>query len=351
MKLLPMRWARRRKPLSAVVLLLCVSMVATACSSTSSASSSSTSKSTTSSSVKGVFYELYQSCPSNPFWVAVNNGGKAAAADLGVTLKIEDPLKCTGEIAAENSLLTTIINSHPAGIALSVVSSTALSANIQRARSLHIPIIAYNSLPHDNNYTANPVEAYVGQPNYVAGQDLGKKGASLFGLHSGETVMVADQCYINVTCTSRWQGIKSVLPGITVNVLNLDYNVPTSAGIVKSYLETHGDPAAVFALGSAGEQAVVEAAQDLHKTQSQIKMVGFDDDPVTNNYMIDGWVKLTDDQQPYLQGFDGLVDLYTAVRYQAHPINMSTGPVFIQYNSSDIGKGYFKPSVVTNTGI
>ncbi len=341
------KWSRSRRSLSVVALLLGVSFVAAACSSTPSSSK----KPAASSSVKGVFYELYQSCPSNPFWAAVNNGGRAAAADLGVTLKIEDPLKCTGEIAAENSLLTTIINSHPAGIAVSVVSPTALSANIQRARSLHIPIVAYNSLPHDNNYTVNPVEAYVGQPNYVAGQDLGKKAASLFGLHAGETVMVADQCYINVTCTDRWAGIKSVLPGITVNVLNLDYNVPTSAGIVKSYLETHGDPAAVFALGSAGEQAVVEAAQDLHKTPSQIKMVGFDDDAVTNTYMTDGWVKLTDDQQPYLQGFDALVNLYTAVRYQAHPIDMSTGPVFIKHDSSDIAKGYFKPSVVTNTGI
>jgi simple sugar transport system substrate-binding protein len=341
---------RSRSFVSVLAVLLGVSFVAAACSSTSS-TKTSTKPTAKTSSVKGVFYELYQSCPSNPFWVAVNNGGRAAAADLGVTLKIEDPLKCTGEIAAENSLLTTIINSHPAGIAVSVVSPTALSANIKRARSLHIPIIAYNSLPHDNNFTVNPVEAYVGQPNYVAGQDLGKKAAAMFGLHAGETVMVADQCYINVTCTDRWEGIKSVLPGVTVNVLNLDYNVPTSAGIVKSYLETHGTPAAVFALGSAGEQAVVEAAQDLHKTPSEIKMVGFDDDPVTNKYMIDGWVKLTDDQQPFLQGFDALVDLYTAVKYQAHPINMSTGPVFIKYNSTDIAKGYFKSSVVKNTGI
>ncbi len=337
------------------IILIGVALVASACSS-SSPSTSTNQPTAKVSPVKGTFYELYQSCPSNPFWLAVNNGGRAAAATLGVNLKIEDPLQCTGEIAAENSLLTTIINSHPAGIAVSVVSTTALNANIQRARSMHIPIIAYNSLPHNNNYTTTPVEAYVGQPNYLAGQDLATKTVSLLGLHSGQSVMIADQCYINVTCTERWQGIASVLSskGISVtssNVLNLDYSVPASAGIVKSYLETHGTPAAVFALGSAGEQAVVDAAQALHMTSSKLPMVGFDDDPVTNSYMLDGWVKLTVDQQPFLQGYDALVNLYTAARYDAHPINMSTGPVFVQNTPKDVAKGWLKSSVVTNTGI
>jgi simple sugar transport system substrate-binding protein len=343
----------KRRRLSIITLLLGVALITAACSSASSSATSTKSAATT-SSVKGTFYELYQSCPSNPFWVAVNNGGRAAAAVLGVKLKTEDPLKCTGEIAAENSLLTTIINSHPAGIAVSVVSPTALSANIKRARALHIPIIAYNSLPHDNNYSINPVEGYVGQPNYTAGQDFGKKILATYNLHAGQTIMVADNCYINVTCDERWEGMKSVVAphGITVNVLNLDYNIPTSAGIVKSYLQTKGKPALVFAIASAGEQAVVEAAQALHYTPSTFPpMVGFDDDPVTNTYMKEGWVKMTDDQQPFLQGFDALVDLYDAVKYHAHPINMSTGPVFFEYNSTNIAKGYFKTSVVKNTGI
>ena len=173
----------KRRRLSIITLLLGVALITAACSSASSSATSTKSAATT-SSVKGTFYELYQSCPSNPFWVAVNNGGRAAAAVLGVKLKTEDPLKCTGEIAAENSLLTTIINSHPAGIAVSVVSPTALSANIKRARALHIPIIAYNSLPHDNNYSINPVEGYVGQPNYTAGQDFGKKILATYNLHA-----------------------------------------------------------------------------------------------------------------------------------------------------------------------
>jgi simple sugar transport system substrate-binding protein len=304
-------------------------------------------------SSSGVFYELYQSCPDNPFWAAVNNGGRAAALQLHVTLKIEDPLRCTGEIAAENDLLTTIVDTHPAGIAVSVVSTSAFSANIRRARAEHIPVIAYNSLPHDNNYTTDPVEAYVGQPNELAGEDLAIKAVSMFHLHSGDAILVADQCYTNVTCNDRYKGVEKIVDPMhmKVSVLNLDYNVPVSAGIVKSWLELHGKPALVVALGSAGEQAVVEGATPLHYTPAKLAMVGFDDDSLTNTYMVDGWVKVTIDQQPFLQGYDALVDLYTAAHYKTYPINMDTGPVMLMHTPADIAKGWFQASVVNNTGL
>lgn len=311
------------------------------------------SASTNAAASSGVYYELYQSCPDNPFWAAVNNGGRAAAAKLGVTLKIEDPLRCSGEIAQENDLLTTIINSHPAGIAFSVVSSTAFSANIQRARSLHIPIIAYNSLPHGVNLTTNPVEAYVGQHNEVAGEDLAKKVVPMFHLHSGQKIVVADQCYTNETCNNRYQGMEKIVDpmGIKVTVINLDYNVPQSASIMKAYFEAHGEPALVVALGSAGEQAVVQGATALGLTPKKVPMVGFDDDSVTNTYMQDGWVKVTVDQQPFLQGYDALVNLYDAAHFQTYPINMDTGPVFLTYTPHNISKGWFKPAVVSQTGM
>ena len=306
-----------------------------------------------STKVNGTFYEVYQSCPSNPFWIAVNNGAKAAAAQLHVKLKIEDPLKCTGEVPQENSLLTTIINSHPAGIAVSVVSKTAFAQNIQRARKMHIPIVAYNSLPINTNLKKEPVEAYVGQNNYKAGQALATKTYSLFNLQSGDTVIAADSCVHNETCFNRYKGIKSVLQpkGINVVLLNLSYDISKSTGIAKAYFETHGRPAAVYAFGSSTVQEIVEAAKDLHYTKAQLPIGGFDDDAVANKYMVDGWYRITVDQQPFLQGYDALVDLYSAVVYKQHPINMSTGPVFVQNTPFDRSLGWLKDNIVKNTGI
>lgn len=303
--------------------------------------------------VTGIFYELYQSCPSNPFWVAVNNGAKAAAATLGVKLKIEDPLKCTGEIPQENDLLTTIINSHPAGIALSVVSTTAFASNIQRARAMHIPIIAYNSLPMNTDLQVEPVEGYVGQNNFAAGQALARRTIQLFHLRPGDTVLAADQCYINRTCFNRYLGIKSVLEprGITVKVMNLDYNIAESTGIVKDYFENDGRPDAVYCFGSASVEEVVNAANAMGYTKDRLPIGGFDDDPIANKYLLDGWYRITADQEPFLQGFDALVDLYSAVVFKEHPINMSTGPEFVRNCAADRAKGWLTESVVRNTGL
>lgn len=341
--------------------LLSTALVATACGSSSSSnatnksSSSQTAKtaSASSSSVSGTFYELYQSCPSNPFWVAVNNGGKAAAARLGVHLKIEDPLHCTGEIAQEQSLLTSIINSHPAGIALSLVSETAFQSDIKKARKLHIPIIAYNSVPHNVSYTANPVEAYVGQSNYAAGVALAKKAVKLYHLKSGDTVLTANNCPINASCNARFLGFKSVVGGMGVKLpnLNVNYNVSRSIGIVKSYFQLHGRPTLAMSFGSAGVESVVKAAKEMHYTSSQLPVIGFDFDPVTLKYMKEGWYRLTVDQQPFLQGYDALVNLYTAVRYKAHPINMATGPEYVQNTPTDAAKGWLTSSVVKQSGI
>lgn len=351
---------RAKKYLQIAGASLAVAMLAAACSS-SSKSSSNTTKSTnaaatssqTSSSVSGTFYELYQSCPSNPFWVAVNNGGRAAAAQLGVNLKIEDPVQCSGEIPQEESLLTTIINSHPAGIALSLVSNTAFSADIQRARALHIPIIAYNSVPHNYNKTANPVQAYVGQSNYSAGVALGKKSVKSYGLTSGSKVLVVDNCAINASCVARVSGFESVVDplGVKVSTVDVHTNVTQSIGIVKAAYEANGKPDLVVTLGSDGLEPAVKAAQELGYSPGSPPFVGFDFDPVSLSYMTQGWYKLTIDQQPYLQGYDALVDLYTAVRYKAYPINMATGPVYVQNNSSARSKGWLNESVVNSTGI
>lgn len=338
--------------------MLSLSLLAAACGSSSSkttsattASAASSASSSTSSSL-GTFYEIYQSCPSNPFWVAVNNGGKAAAAQLGVTLKIEDPVNCSGEIPQEEQLLTTVINNHPAGIALSLVSNTAFSADIQRARKDHIPIIAYNSVPHGYSTTANPVQAYVGQSNYSAGVSLGQAALKSYGISSGKTVMVVDNCAINASCVARVQGFKSVMPaGVTVNTVDVHTNVSQSIGLIKSYYQTKGRPALGVTLGSDGLEPAVKAAIDLGYTPSELPFVGFDFDPVALSYMQQGWFKLTVDQQPYLQGFDALVDLFTAAKYKAHPINMATGPVYVQNTPADQSKGWLTTSVVNSTGI
>jgi len=336
--------------------LVAIAMIAAACGSSSPKASSSTAKAASTapaSSVTGTFYELYQSCPSNPFWVAVNNGGKAAAKRLGVSLKIEDPIHCKGEIPQEESLLTTIINSHPAGIALSLVSNTAFSADIQKARALHIPIIAYNSVPHDYNHTTNPVEAYVGQSNYSAGVALAKKSVKLYDLSSGKTVMIVDNCAINASCTARVTGFKSVVDplGVKVSTVDVHTNVTASLGIIKADYEAHGRPDLVVTLGSDGLEPAVKAAKEMGYKVSQLPFVGFDFDPISLKYMKEGWYRLTVDQQPFLQGYDALVDLYTAAKFKAFPINMATGPVYVQNTKIDQQKGWLTESVVNSTGI
>lgn len=275
------------------------------------------------------FYEVYQGCPTDPFWVAVNNGATAAAKTLGVKLVISAPTQC-GSIPNQESLLTAAIDAHPAGIALSVVSPTAFSKDIQEAAKLGIPLVAYNTQPHKNNATANPYEAYIGQPNFLAGEGVGQHAISAFHLKSGDTVVVANHEPTNISLNSRYDGIKTSLnaAGIKAVELNTTTNVSQGIQIMKAYLTAHGKPAAILTLGPLATAEVVGALTSKGLT-GKVGIGAFDLDAATLHYIEHGVVAFTDDQQPFLEGFDALLELYQQAKWKAQPVNIITGPVYL----------------------
>lgn len=283
----------------------------------------------TSAAGRTTFYEIYQGCPSDPFWIAVNNGAKAAARELHVHLVISAPTQC-GSVPGELSLLQGAISAHPAGIALSVIDPRAFGAAIQQAVSAHIPFVAYNSEPTKNNPKLNPYEAYIGQPNEQAGVGVGQHAITTFNLKSGDQVVVANQEPTNVTLTARYHGIKAALAKVGVKTAQIDSTntVTTGITVVESYVRAHPTVKAIITLGPVGTAEVMGALNALGKT-GKIGVAAFDLDSVTLHYIEKGDIAFTDDQQPFLEGYDALMELYQQARWKAQPVNISTGPVYL----------------------
>lgn len=275
------------------------------------------------------FYEVYQGCPSDPFWVAVNNGAKAAASDLKVKLVISAPTNC-GSVPDELSLLQAAISAHPAGIALSVIDPKAFGSAIQRAVAQHIPFVAYNSEPSPNNPAVNPYEAYIGQPNEQAGVGVGRHAITAFHLKSGDQVVVANQEPTNVTLAQRYTGIKKALAKAGVKTSQIDSTNTVTSGInvVESYVRAHPKVKAIITLGPIATAEVMGALNTLGDA-GKIGVGAFDLDSVTLHYIEKGDIAFTDDQQPFLEGYDALMELYQQAVWKAQPVNISTGPVYL----------------------
>jgi ABC-type sugar transport system substrate-binding protein len=327
------------------------SVAIAACGSSSSTSGAKTSVSISASNAANtsnknlVFYEVNNGCASDPFWAAVNNGANAAANDLGVTVHIVNPQNCESQ-AEENSLLTSVVNNHPAGIALSVTSATAFSSNIQRARSLGIPIIAYNSIPPNNNTTQNPVQAFVGTDLYRSGVEWANQAVSQFHLSRGAIVPIADVCVANIACETIVNGWNSVAKpaGISSPIINVPQAEAQATSTIHAYLQQHSNVKAILGMGAM--DPVVAALQQSGKQPGAIPIAGYNFNGKMPQYMQQGWLAFTMDQGPYLQGWDSVQDLYMVAKYKQPAVNIQTGPDVI--NKSDTA--LIDPALVAKTG-
>jgi simple sugar transport system substrate-binding protein len=67
----------------------------------------------------------------------------------------------------------------------------------------------------------------------------------------------------------------------------------------------------------------------IHKQPGQILAIGFDTSPQVISAFQSGYVQLTSDQQPYLQGYIPIVSLCMTKKFGFAPISLDTGNGFI----------------------
>jgi simple sugar transport system substrate-binding protein len=329
------RGARRlwRRRLTFPLAVLAAAALAVAGCSSSSSSSSTTAASGAASvnSSLGTFYFVSHGCPTDPFWPPVWNGAADAGKQLGIKVDILHitSSEC-GSTAAEVSLLDTAIAAHPAGIATTVTDATSFSSALQTAAKDNIPVVVFNSAPTASGAptSANPYLAYVGQQNYSAGEGLATEAATEFSLSKGASVIVIDHEPTNISLTQRLQGVKAAFGpmGITPTVVNTSDDISQGASIVGSYLATHKNIAAILTLGTTGTDEVAEAQSS---AGTHFKIGAMDLDTTTLSYIEHGTVTFTVDQQPYLQGYLSIVELFLDATEGASPVSISTGPVFL----------------------
>lgn len=175
---------------------------------------------------------------------------------------------------------------------------------------------------------------YVGANNVQQGQALGEQAVRQLGLKAGDTaIVVAD-----------WsQETRVVREGATVKALE-------DAGLkvvkLNSTPEMAGDPNLAIPVISAGLLANPETKliaypggqmlgnapiymQTVGKKPGEIANIGFDTSPQIVTAFQDGWVQLTADQQPFLQGYMPILSLCQQVVYGLSAINVDTGAGFV----------------------
>ena len=289
---------RARKSWSVAAIAAAAAIAMSACSSGGAPSTTSTGGSGGGGGNSGyTFAMITHETPGDTFWDRIKAGAQQAAKDTGSTLKYSaDP-----EASKQAVLIQNAIDSKVDGIATTLVTPDALIPTIKKATAAGIPVDTFNS-GIDFFQQAGALTHFASNEK-LAGQQAGKRAAD-----DGATkILCTIQQTGSVALEDRCAGVKDTFP----NTENLQVNGADDAAVttaIQAKLTEDKSINWIVTLGAPQALDSIKAAQGAGRTD--VKIGTFDTNPDAAQAVSDGKIQWFIDQQPYLQGYMAITQLY-----------------------------------------
>jgi simple sugar transport system substrate-binding protein len=271
---------------------------------------------------------------TNTFFVPTQYGIEDAEALLGTKSQ------WTGSEASVVREMVDAMNSAISGdadgIAVAVVDPEAFNDPIQKALDQGIPVIAYNA--NGEGPGTNPALAYVGQDLFQSGVEMGKRIVGLVdeGLVA-LFIATPGQLNIQPRIDGAKQAIEDSGANIEIQQVTTGAEITEERSRIEAWYNGHKDVAGMFAVDAGSTQGVAQVMEQAGLHEQGVKAGGYDLTPQTLELMSNGHIDFTIDQQPYLQGFLPVMQLYL---YKISggitgPAETNTGLVFVTPETVD----------------
>ncbi|MGO9902585.1 MAG: substrate-binding domain-containing protein [Solirubrobacteraceae bacterium] len=279
-----------------------------ACGSSKSTSSASAAASGGAAAIFGTsasyHFTMVNHVTTNVFFTPTQNGAADACKLLGCSYT------WTGSSTSNVSDMVNAINSAVAakvdGIATSLIDPTAFNAPVAAALAAGIPVVAYNA---DEPQTGRL--AYIGQDLLVSGQEMGQHIVSLLPSGGEIALFIATPGSANIQ--PRIDGAIDTLktaPNIKYSVVATGAAVPAELTVINSWATGHPTAKGMFAVDAGSTQGLAQTIQKQGLKAKGWVGGGYDLTPITEQLLAAGDIEFTIDQQPYLQGFLPILELY-----------------------------------------
>ncbi|MFL5821868.1 MAG: sugar ABC transporter substrate-binding protein [Solirubrobacteraceae bacterium] len=258
----------------------------------------------------GYHFTLVNHVTTNSFFTPTQNAAADACKLLGCSYT------WTGSSTSNVSEMVNAINSAVSakvdGIGSCLIDPKAFNKPVQSSLSAGIPLVAYNA---DEPQTGRL--SYIGQDLFLSGQEMGKRIAEL--VPSGDIALfIATPGSANIQ--PRIDGAKDTLkshPSITPHVVATGAAQNNELTVVNSWAQGHPTAKGMFAVDAGSTQAVAQTIQKQGLRAKGWKGGGYDLLPIIQQLLAAGEIDFTIDQQPYLQGFYPILQLYMYKASQA----------------------------------
>ena len=271
------------------------------------------------------------SSASNTFWQAVKKGfedgcGKVQANCQMIFTQTE------GSVEQQAANMQAAIARHPDAIITSIVDNKAFNEIIADARAKGIIVIAAN-VDHMDGAAGNARQAFIGQGFVAAGYSLGKAQSPNFPKDGPINVLVGISAPGQNWSEQRGAGVMKFLeeykkanPNRDVNVKRIDSGTDLAvvSDRVGAYLNANPNTTAYFDTGF-WHAGVARVLKDRGIAPGKILLGGFDLVPEVLQQMKAGYVQVQVDQQPYMQGFMPVMEVYLAKNFGLSPSDIDTG--------------------------
>ncbi len=192
------------------------------------------------------------------------------------------------------------------GIAVAMVDATAFNRPTQDALSAGIPVISYNA------DTPNQRLAYVGQDLYQSGYNIARKWLPM--VKKGGHVLLSgaflSSGFLQQRIDGYIQAIKDAGNPVTYEVLNAWPDPKQELSRIESYYLSHRNVAGLFGTAATDTLACGQVSKKYGLAAKGVITAGYDTMPETLALVQSGDLTFTTDQQPYLQGFLPILQLY-----------------------------------------
>ncbi len=293
-------------------------LILQACGGSSSSSSSSGSSSSvssasaaTGSAASGIFgfnkpqkYTMVNHVTTNVFFTPTQSGAADACKLLGCSYQWTG--SATSNVAEMVTSINTAITAGVNGIATSLIDPSAFNKPVQKALAAGIPVVSYNA---DEPQTGRL--AYIGQELLVSGQEMGDHIVSLLPSGGQIALFIATPGSANIQ--PRIDGAIQTLkahPSIKYDVVATGAAVPAELTAIQSWATGHPGAKGMFAVDAGSTQSLAQTIQKQGLKAKGWVGGGYDLTPITEALLAAGQIAFTIDQQPYLQGFLPILELY-----------------------------------------
>ncbi|WP_018856295.1 MULTISPECIES: sugar ABC transporter substrate-binding protein [unclassified Rhizobium] len=284
----------------------------------------------------------HHSSASNTFWQAVKKGFDDACEKIGANCQMVFT-QTEGSVEQQLSNIEAALARKPDALLTSIVDDKALDDVIDRAVKDGVVVIGVN-VDDSKGADGNKRAAFVGQGFRPAGHSLGKAISESFPKDGPVKVLVGVSAPGQNWSEARGRGVidfleeyKAANPARDISWDRIDSgtDLAVTADRVGAYLNAHPETTAYLDTGF-WHASVARVLKDRGIAPGKVLLGGFDLVPEVVQQMQAGYVQAEVDQQPYMQGFMPVMEVYLAKKLGLAPSNIDTGQGIVRPADADM---------------